>query len=104
MFHPQPDASKLLDAGHWTTDFVADFNTGIAAFFTAVEAIDVGAVGALAHVNLSYYKGFTNITNSSGRERAVPTYRSVALLDTIEGYATKSVVGSQRRRRTATTP
>jgi hypothetical protein len=61
-------------------------------------------MGTLAHVNLSYYKGFTNVTNSSGRERAVPTYRDAALVDPVTGYFGKAIMGSQRRRRTSTTP
>jgi hypothetical protein len=81
---------------------VASSQTNIQNFFTAVEAISVGAVGALAHINLSYYSGFTNITNSSGRERAVPKYRATALHDLVNGYAVKKEIGSQKRRRTAT--
>jgi hypothetical protein len=103
MFLPPPNSSQMLDAGHWTSAYVTDVNTGIAAFMAEIEALSVGAVGTLAHVNLSYYKGFTNITNSSGRERAVPTYRATALVDTIEGYSTKAEIGSQKRRRVATT-
>jgi len=103
MFLPAPTSGQLLDVGHYSSTFIGDVNTGVAAFFAAIAALSVGAVGALAHVNLSYYKGFTNITNSSGRERAVPTYRSSALLDTVTGYSCKGVIGSQRRRRTATT-
>lgn len=104
MFLPPPDDSQQLDAGHWLVDFIDSVNTNIAAFFTAVEAIDVGAVGQLTHVNLSYYKGFTNIINSSGRERAVPTYRDTAVVDPVTGYFTKGLIGSQRRRRASTTP
>lgn len=88
----------------WTSALVSAVNTDFAAFITAVEALSVGSVGTLTHICLSYYKGFTNITNSSGRERAVPTYRDTALSDTVEGYAAKIVVGSQKRRRTSTTP
>lgn len=103
MFLPPPNNSAQLDAGHWSSSFVTTASTAFGAFMTANEAISVGAVGALAHVNLSYYKGFTNITNSSGRERAVPTYRDTALVDTVEGYAVKAEIGSQKRRRLATT-
>ncbi len=103
-FLPPAVASGLVDESHWSSSTLTSVNTGFAAFIAEIEALTVGAVGALAHVNLSYYKGFTNITNSSGRERAVPTYRAAALLDTVEGYATKAVVGSQKRRRTSTTP
>jgi hypothetical protein len=102
MFLPPPDESALQDAAHWTDAQVASSQTNIVNFFTAVEAISVGAVGALAHINLSYYSGFTNITNSSGRERAVPKYRATALHDAINGYAVKKEIGSQKRRRTAT--
>lgn len=101
MFLPPPDSSNLSDIGHWNADVVSGTNTAIAAFFAAIEALSVGAVGALAHVNLSYYSGFKNVTNSSGRTRAAPTYRTAALLDTVQGYSTKGVVGSQKRRRTA---
>lgn len=104
MFFPPPDAAQLIDAAHWSSTYITNQNTAVAAFFTAIEALSVGAVGTLAHVNLSYYKGFTNVTNSSGRTRAAPTYRAAALLDTITGYSTKGELGSQRRRRVATTP
>jgi hypothetical protein len=103
-FWPFGLTSDMFNNATWSNAFVGDVNSGIEAFFTAVQALDVGAVGALAHVNLSYYKGFTNIANSSGRERAVPTYKTTASLDTITGYATKVVAGSQKRRRTSTTP
>jgi hypothetical protein len=103
MFVPGPPTEAVLDAGHFSPDYIANLNTGIAGFFTAIEALDIGAMGALAHVNLSYYDGFTNITNSSGRTRAVPKYRPTALVEAIVGYSTKAVYGSQKRRRTATT-
>jgi hypothetical protein len=103
MFLPPATVAQLLDVSHWTSSFITQVNTDMAAFFTAIAALDIGSLGALAHVNLSYYKGFTNIANSSGRERAVPTYRNSALLDSVEGYACKAEVGSQKRRRLATT-
>lgn len=104
MFLPAPGTDALNTAAQWTTAYQTAVNTGVAAFFTAVEAISVGAVGALGHVNVSYYQGFTNHTNTSGRERAVPTYRDVALVDVVNGYSAKLMIGSQRRRRVATTP
>jgi hypothetical protein len=103
MFLPGPSQGQLLDSAHWTTGYQSACQTAVGAFFTAIEALSVGAVGALGHVNLSYYTGFKNITNSSGRERAVPQYRTAAQLDTVNTYNVKAVVGSQRRRRTATT-
>jgi hypothetical protein len=103
MFIPPPSNSALEDAAHWTDAIVGDITSNVTGFFAAVTALSVGAMGTLTHVNLSYYKSFTNITNSSGRERAVPKYRDVALHDNVEGYQAKKVIGSQRRRRVATT-
>lgn len=104
MFLPPADTSALSDASTWAGSHVSGVSSAVAAFFAALEALSIGAMGTLQHVNLSYYKGFTNITNSSGRERAVPTYRATALHDNVTGYFAKATVGSQRRRRTSTTP
>lgn len=103
MFVPPPDTTKILNPSTWNGTFVTAMNTAIAGFFSTIEALDIGSMGTLAHVNLSYYQGFKNITNSSGRERAVPQYRTEALLDTVQGYSTKGVMGSQKRRRAAIT-
>lgn len=103
MFLPPPGSASQQDDAHWTDTFVANLKTDFTAFIAAVEAIDVGAVGALTHVNVSYYSGFTNVTNTSGRMRAAPKYRTPnALVDTITGYFPKKVMGSQRRRRLST--
>ena len=103
MFLPSAVQTDLQDADHWNVTFIDEANAGMAAFFAELEALSIGSLGTLAHVNLSYYKGFTNLTNSSGRERAVPTYRDAALLDTVVGYSCKALMGSQRRRRAAVT-
>ena len=104
IFLPPAGVSNTVDAAHWSAAFVTQVNTSFQAFITAIESTSVGAEGTLQHVNLSYYKGFTNVTNSSGRTRAAPKYRDQALLDTITGYNCKAEIGSQRRRRTSTTP
>jgi hypothetical protein len=103
MYLPSPSNAELTDTSHWSSAHVTALNTGIAAFMSEIEALSIGAIGTLAHVNLSYYSGFTNVTNSSGRTRAAPKYRTTALVDTVSGYSAKATVGSQRRRRTSTT-
>jgi hypothetical protein len=104
MFHPPPDADALENMATWNSSFVTSMNTNFSAFMSEIEALTPGSLTALTHVNLSYYQSFQNVTNSSGRTRAAPKYRTTALVDTITGYATKTVIGSQRRRRTSTTP
>lgn len=104
MFLPPGVVGDITNGWEWASEFLTEVNTGVAAFFAACNAISVGEVGALAHTNLSYFSGFKNLANSSGRERAVPQYRDTALTDVITGYYAKQVLGSQRRRRTSTTP
>lgn len=104
MYLPPGPTTELNNDSTWTSAFVSTVNSAMSSFIAAVEALSVGSMGTLAHVNLSYYQGFTNVTNTSGRTRAVPKYRTTAKSDVIVGYATKQTVGSQRRRRTATTP
>jgi len=102
MFLPPGVADDAADLSHWSTDFISEVNSAIATFFTAINALDIGAMGTLQHVSLSYYESFTNVTNSSGRTRAAPKYRTpAALVDTVNGYATKGQFGSQKRRRAA---
>lgn len=104
MFLPPGNTGDLYNQSSYGSSFIAAVNTAVGNWITYLEGLSIGSMGTLQHVNLSYYKGFTNITNSSGRERAVPTYRATALHDNVTSYICKSVVGSQKRRRTSTTP
>lgn len=106
MFFPPPPAADLGDRSHWSGAFVTAFNTATTNFFNAIEALSIGSMGTLQHVNLSYFHGHNTSTPPwrGPGYKYPPLYRPTALHDVIEGYATKSVVGSQRRRRTATTP
>lgn len=104
MFLPPGTPADLQDNGHWNAAMIAAVNTGVAAFFAQVAGLNIGAMGVLRHVNVSYYYLFQNLKNSSGREYAAPTYRDVPVIDNVQSYIAKGVVGSQRRRRTATSP
>lgn len=103
IFLPPSDVNNTEDSAHWTTAYADTMSTNVANFMAAIEALSIGAMGTLTHVNVSYYSGFTNHTNTSGRSRAVPTYRDSALVEPITGYACKVTFGSQRRRRTSVT-
>jgi hypothetical protein len=105
MFFPAASHNELADPGHWSSAYVGGVGTAVGNFFAAVEASSVGSMGTLTHVNLSYYDGFVNTTNPvTGRTRAIPKYRSTALHDNITGYFAKALLGTQKRRRAATTP
>jgi hypothetical protein len=103
MFMPGPTDAYLANSSTFTTAYIDSINTGMSDFMSLIASVPVGNMGSLQHVNISFYQGFKNVTNTSGRTRAAPTYRTVALVDPVESYITKQVLGSQRRRRTSTT-
>jgi hypothetical protein len=103
MFLPAPDATALVSGDKYTPTFLADVQAGFVAFMNEIQGLTIGSMGTLQHVALSYYHLFQNVVNSSGRMRAAPKYRDTALVYPVTGYSAKAVVGSQRRRRTATT-
>ena len=105
MFLPPACTGNTADPSHWSGSFVTEVNSGMVAFIDEIEALSIGAMGTLAHVNLSYYSGY-NTASPPWRGpgfKYPPLYRDAAKLDTVEGYACKSMIGSQKRRRSATT-
>jgi len=94
----------MLNVMSWDPTFVTDVNAAFVAGFAAIEALSIGAMGTLQHVNLSYYFGYQNIENPGKRAYNEPMYRATALHDNIVGYSCKAELSSQRRRRVATTP
>jgi hypothetical protein len=83
----------------WTAGFVTAVNTGVAAFFTALFAAGWAGAGALTHVGVSRYHGFTVVTDPvTGRARNVPTVRATPLIDQVTGVVCQPFYGTQRRR------
>jgi len=107
LYWPPPVTGDQIDPSRFNSTFIALANTQTAAFFTAVNALAPTGFGTIAHVVLSFYEG-KNTTTPPWRGpgyKYPPKYRSPsALLYAVEGYACKAVIGSQKRRRTATTP
>jgi hypothetical protein len=105
MYLPAGVQGDLEDVGHWSGSFITAVNSGIGAFFSELEGLSIGAMGTLAHANISFYHG-VNTSSPPWRGpgyKYPPKYRDTVLIDPVASYATKGVVGSQRRRRTATT-
>lgn len=106
MYFPTTNNANLNDQSHWTPGFVTTFGGDVAAFFAALNALSIGSMGTLTHSNISFFDGVnTSVPPWRGPGfKYPPKYRATALVDTVEGYAVKALVGSQRRRRQATTP
>lgn len=109
MYFPPSPNDNLADQSHWASGLITSFNAAVGAFFAEIEALTIGSMGTLDHVNVSYYHGFDKNQPPAGKWRGPgykypPLPRSTPLFDSVEGYSTKALVGSQRRRRAATTP
>jgi hypothetical protein len=105
MFLPPGVMGDTVDPGHWDDTFIGELNVGIAAFFAGIEAASIGAMGALSHVNLSYYDGVSTTTPPwrGPGYKYPPKYRAAAVVDPVVGYSAKAMIGSQKRRRASTT-
>lgn len=103
MYLPPGIDTNMSGPDMWSPTFAGDAVTQAQNFFGYLHGLSIGAMGVLQHVNVSYYKGFKNFTNSSGREYAAPTYRDTATVDPVTGYIGRQLVSSQRRRRSAST-
>lgn len=83
----------------WAAAFTDEVDTSWAAFFVALEGAVWSGGGALEHVNISYYQGFTVVTDPiTGRARNVPTPRGAPVVDIVSGHIVRTRVGTQRRR------
>jgi len=91
--------SDITDDRDWSTTLVNAVNTGIAAYFTANAAAGWTGAGTITQVNVSYYSGFTVVTNPiTGRARNVPTLRVTPTIDTVTSIVARQSIGTQRRR------
>jgi hypothetical protein len=91
--------SDLLSETQWTSAFPTACDTGINAYFAALVAAGWSGAGTLTHVNVSYYEGFTVVTNPiTGRARNVPTLRVSPVVDLVTAVHSRSSIGTQRRR------
>jgi hypothetical protein len=83
----------------WSAGLVASSDAGLSSFFAYVVGAGWSGAGDLKHVNVSYYKGFHVATNpETGRARNVPNPRPTPLTDDVLSYASRTRIGSQRRR------
>jgi hypothetical protein len=92
-------ASDLSDEERWLAARITSNVSNWQTFINNVATHAPAGMGALTHVSVSYYAGFTVITNPiTHRARNVPSLRGAPVVDTIIGYKGDARPGSQRRR------
>lgn len=83
----------------WLAGRVSLWSTAIAEFFTTCIGASSGGTSIQAHVNVSYYEGFTLVTSpTTGRGRNVPKLRTVPLVTPISSFVISPRIANQRRR------
>lgn len=91
--------TDIQTVGTWKSSFATAVAGAYNAWVGDVTAAAWSGGGTLAEVNVSYYEGFTVVTNPvTGRARNVPTVRVTPLVDEITARVALIRIGSQRRR------
>lgn len=90
--------SLTTDPQRFTSVAQTGFAASAATFFTYIEGHAPAGLATVAHVNVSYFSGFTNHTLPSGRTRSIPTPRGTPLVDPVLSYSVNPHICSQRRR------
>lgn len=98
VYLPPAGSSDFTNAAQWNAGVINSLATEFAAWVTACLAASSGTLSIVNHVNVSYYEGFTVVTDSHGRAHNVPKLRSVPLVDVITTYTPELAVSTQRRR------
>jgi len=98
-YFPLFAAADLLTRQSWKPASIAAMGTAFSAFIGQVLGSTAGPTTITAHVNVSYYAGFTNIPGTeTKRAKVVSKPRETPVVDDILGFGVSAIPGSQRRR------
>lgn len=98
-YWPLGQSTNLETPQTWKSAFVSGVHASLDGFFSDIRAAGWSGAGTLNHVNVSYFHGFTVVTDpTTGRARNVPTVRATPLIDTITSRVERIRIGTQRRR------
>ena len=84
-----------VDGRLYSSSYVEDVGDAFSLFEDAVQ----GVSGAMEHVAVSRYAGFTLQTRPNGTRFKKPTPRTVGLVNPIEVATARRLVGSMKKRR-----
>ncbi len=98
-YWPMGSSTDLASPQTWDAGAITAFQGAIDSFMAAVLAGGWSGAGTLTHVNVSFYEGFTVVTDPvTGRARNRPTPRAVPIKDLVTANLVRTRIGSQRRR------
>ena len=101
VYLPFGTYSDVLTPQTWQPTSITSWETLLGEWFADINGVlSVGGCLVGSTVSISYYEGFTAVTNPiTGRTRDVPKVRAVAIApDVIAGLSINPKIASQRRR------
>jgi hypothetical protein len=91
--------TDLTNRRAWSGTAVATAEGRLNTIFAAIIGSSSGSTTITEHVNISYFSGFTVVTNpTTGRARNVSTRRGTPIVDAVTGFTGSTRPASQRRR------
>jgi hypothetical protein len=99
IYMPYGTQTDIQGSQTFTTTYQSAMQSALNAFVTAIIAAAPSGTTITSVVNVSYYEGFTVVTNPiTGRSRNVSTARTTPLIDAVLSTAVNVKFASQRRR------
>lgn len=99
MYLPWGVQGDLDGSVAWQPSFTSAALSDWNSFASAVIAAAPSGTTITSQANVSYYKGFTVVTNPvTGRSRNVPTLRATPVVDAVLSVSVNTNYASQRRR------
>jgi hypothetical protein len=99
QYWPFGGAQDTTGLNQWAPAFLTAVNSALVAYQNGLLGLTWTGGNVTGLVSISYYKGFTVITDpSTGRAENKPTPRSSPVVDTITGWHANPGVATQRRR------
>jgi len=98
VYLPGATGNNIATGAVWNGTYANSVMTAFAAGIGAIAGGAPAGMGAITHVNVSYFLGFHNVTLPSGRTVSRPTLRVAPVVDAVISYAFNPNVASQRRR------
>lgn len=99
VYLPGHTSGDLSTPSVWDPTSLANKTAAWITYLAAITSnTNPAAIGAITHINISYFQGFVNHTFPSGRVKAIPSLRATPVVDVITNVAGLATVASQRRR------
>lgn len=102
-YWPFGSGSEMTNNDIWSSTFTSTAQAAVATIIDSLVGAIEGSTTIENHVAVSYYSGFTVVTNPiTHRSRNVPTLRATPIVTAVGSIVGRNYIGSFRKRRPKT--